>query len=54
MSSKDPYGDWLANMDVCHKADSKPYAYGEQDSHTPVTMKATPVSIGLWFGADLS
>ena len=48
------YSIILRIMDVCHRADSKPYACGEWDSHTPITTRAAPASIGLWFGAGLS
>ena len=48
------YSIILRSMDVCHRADSKPYACGKWDSHTPITTKVTPASSGLWFGAGLS
>ena len=44
----------LRSMDACHSPDSKPYACGSWDSHTPMTMQATSPSIGLWLGAILS
>ena len=44
----------LRSMDACHSPDSKPYACGAWDSHTPMTRQATSPSIGLRFGAVLS
>jgi hypothetical protein len=44
----------LHSMDVCHRPDSKPYACGACDSHTPMTIHWTSPSIGLWLGTVLS
>ena len=44
----------LHTMDVCHRPDSKPYACGEWDSHTPMTIQWMSPSMGLWLGAVLS
>ena len=44
----------LRSMDVCHRPDSKPYACGEWNSHTPMTIQWTSLSIGSWLGAVLS